>query len=1361
MSNESFKIKNGLTLTPVDLTTLTNIQAGDLACDINDSNKIKRYDTNTAGWTEVGAGGVGNVNALLTQTFDNAATSQFTQTGLALVSTNTISGALSAQLIHQAASSQSFKQVIAVDRKYRGDLMAMSLQVRSSATSGNLTLLVTDETNSAVIMASSSISTGQYQVATAVTNTTTTISGFSNVDINLLKVGMTVTGSGIPTATVISSINTSTNTIVISQAATASATITAKFSALPDRKSFSFTIPTNCASLSYTVTALQEAGLPESYVDDVVIELANVSLLETSVTVPNLTAWQSFVPTGTWTSNITYAGKYRQSGENLEIQYFATLSGAPNAVGLYFNLPSGFTMDTSKVMSTTTNAAFFGSGSARRASNNAYYGLSVNIANTTTFGAYYMVNGTIPPTGTSPSDQLAEIGSTAPFAWATGDTISVTVCVPCAGLSASSSTSIPLTQSGLVQDADSSIMAVGAVSFGSTNTTVVNFPTIRTSIGSNIVYSSSSTAGTSFTVLKTGTYSISAFLGSAVSATTQDVGITKNSPSLSSAVSGIADEYILTFGRDTVNTASVTTKVPTVSWTGILQANDVIRIQGTAATTPNSGSCTVTYQGSLKQVSVNTNSKITIPTSELRFEGASARGSTDTAIVKFDTQAKIRGDAFSVVNTAANGTVITMTKKGNLSVNANLLTGSAFDFYISLNQTTLTSALPATSEILASGTPFTSGARGNISWNGFVNVGDIIRVSSGVVPSANLTNMLLLAFQEQEIQVSVSNTLPQFSESDTYLRIQGGNGYGSSATTTRRFASIIQNIGSDIEYTDSATLGGQFVAKSAGIYNINYSDTNTTTADSVINIAINGSVISQDRNGAEAGEWTASTSSSPYLNVGDIITLLQNAAATSNAETYLTISKVGKPNVTGVNVTPFVNVPQSLPTIVFESQSGGAVSVPTGGALTPMLLGTSVIDTDGGKFSTTQWKVPRAGTYLISAAVASSAASGTKNSYIAVNGSTVAILAGAGVGSYSGMYGSHALTLAVGDLVSIGGVNQSGTTENWTLPYICITSTLQKSDTILTVPETFSTDTAALTYASSAAYTLATLNTAPVGTFITFTYAINTNTRTQTTTAPTQTTADMNANGIAIYPRAYNVASTAALPSFVAIQIGKGLKGLNLNVFKSIGKTTNGSLDVYLPNSAVQYGLSFKDYNELTGILLLDAGVSEGTVTSRSFFFSDISAQAGYLVVNASKNPALTGMNLNRIAVSAGNTSSQVIPASGVGTTMLFDAVKTFDTHGALNAATGVFTAPETGYYQLNAQIAVAVVASTYMNILIDGASKLIFGAPSGAYCRGSGVFFMSKNSTLSITLSKDAAGTAALIPNAGYNNMSISKVSV
>lgn len=181
---------------------------------------------------------------------------------------------------------------------------------------------------------------------------------------------------------------------------------------------------------------------------------------------------------------------------------------------------------------------------------------------------------------------------------------------------------------------------------------------------------------------------------------------------------------------------------------------------------------------------------------------------------------------------------------------------------------------------------------------------------------------------------------------------------------------------------------------------------------------------------------------------------------------------------------------------------------------------------------------------------------------------------------------------------------------------------------IITASESFSTDTAQLTYAGSATYTLATLADAPVGTFVTYTYAINSNTRTQTTTAPTQTTADMNVNGIRLFTRAYNVASTTGNPAVVAIQIGKGLKGVNLGLYKSSSKVTGGSLDFYAASTTSQIGLLYKDYNESTGILILDSGVTAfTTITSSNFTFSDITNQTdGYFVINASKSPALVGV---------------------------------------------------------------------------------------------------------------------------------------
>lgn len=236
---------------------------------------------------------------------------------------------------------------------------------------------------------------------------------------------------------------------------------------------------------------------------------------------------------------------------------------------------------------------------------------------------------------------------------------------------------------------------------------------------------------------------------------------------------------------------------------------------------------------------------------------------------------------------------------------------------------------------------------------------------------------------------------------------------------------------------------------------------------------------------------------------------------------------------------------------------------------------------------------------------------------------------------------------------------------------------------ILSKTEEFSTDTASLTYASSSQYTLATLNTAPVGTFITFTYAASTNTRTQTTTAPTQTTADMNVNGIQIYTRAYNAASTAGNPAAVAIQIGKGLKGVSLNLYKSTAKATAGTLDAWQNDSASRYGAGIKDYNELTGILVIDAGFNYATTTTAAnFSFSDITQQtSGYVTINASKSPALVGVPLLQPRIA---TISDVKATATAGGTFTSGAWQT-RTLNTLVDGTGIVTSLASNQFTLPA----------------------------------------------------------------------------
>jgi microcystin-dependent protein len=332
---------------------------------------------------------------------------------------------------------------------------------------------------------------------------------------------------------------------------------------------------------------------------------------------------------------------------------------------------------------------------------------------------------------------------------------------------------------------------------------------------------------------------------------------------------------------------------------------------------------------------------------------------------------------------------------------------------------------------------------------------------------------------------------------------------------------------------------------------------------------------------------------------------------------------------------------------------------------------------------------------------------------------------------------------------------------------------------ILTVPDTFSTDTAPLVYANAATYTISTLPNAPVGTYITYTYTISTNTAVQTTGAnrPTQTDADMNTNGINLYTRVFAAAGASATPTRLAIQIGKGLKGLSLGAYKSDGKVISGELDNLLTNTAgtAQAGLFNKSYNEVTGILVLDCGICLNSgVTTNNIQFQDGTAQNNaYITINASKNPALTGLNISAVAARGVNSAGTSI-SNAATVIVTYDATKTFDTNGALNTATGVFTAPESGYYQASWMITYSDSAYVVGNratstLMLNSASYAIgtsFEAEAAATSQvssgGSTVVFLAKGHTLHIeTVNNRGAGATVLLAAAHYNYFSIHKTSI
>lgn len=163
------------------------------------------------------------------------------------------------------------------------------------------------------------------------------------------------------------------------------------------------------------------------------LKVDNISVSPSNYTFGTpITDWQAFTPTGTWTTNVTYTGRYRRVGDTLHAQVFIVMSGAPSPVtNLYLNLPNGLTIDTSKFLpatsgvGTTTNV--FGTGKTFNGGSNVT-NLLLNWAGTNLIGVGYE---------NTAAGQAANVTPSAPFAYVSTSTISVEYMVPIQGWSSS------------------------------------------------------------------------------------------------------------------------------------------------------------------------------------------------------------------------------------------------------------------------------------------------------------------------------------------------------------------------------------------------------------------------------------------------------------------------------------------------------------------------------------------------------------------------------------------------------------------------------------------------------------------------------------------------------------------------------------------------------------------------------------------------------------------------------------------------------------------------------------------------------------------------------------------------------------
>ena len=136
------------------------------------------------------------------------------------------------------------------------------------------------------------------------------------------------------------------------------------------------------------------------------------------------------------------------------------------------------------------------------------------------------------------------------------------------------------------------------------------------------------------------------------------------------------------------------------------------------------------------------------------------------------------------------------------------------------------------------------------------------------------------------------------------VRLRTSNGSGSSNTMIRRFTTSVSDVGSDITYADSATLGGTFTINTTGIYSISYGD--IWNAASWMGISLNSSqlttailsITAADRlmiSTTTAAGYAAALSWTGHLTAADVIRAHESGTAEHASTQFanFTITKVG------------------------------------------------------------------------------------------------------------------------------------------------------------------------------------------------------------------------------------------------------------------------------------------------------------------------------------------------------------------------------------------------------------------------------------------------------------------------------------
>lgn len=146
-----------------------------------------------------------------------------------------------------------------------------------------------------------------------------------------------------------------------------------------------------------------------------------------------VTDWQAYTPTGSFTNNTTYTGQWRRVGDVMEVSARVTFSGAPNSTTFSINLPSGYSIDSTKLSSSTSSTSGQPLGQIT-----VYDGTlsgDGTVAGSLFYSTTTSVLGSVALYSSASNNALAQITQAAPLTIGSGTKINLQFQVPISGWS--------------------------------------------------------------------------------------------------------------------------------------------------------------------------------------------------------------------------------------------------------------------------------------------------------------------------------------------------------------------------------------------------------------------------------------------------------------------------------------------------------------------------------------------------------------------------------------------------------------------------------------------------------------------------------------------------------------------------------------------------------------------------------------------------------------------------------------------------------------------------------------------------------------------------------------------------------------